>query len=657
MMPVVCLTEAAFPIMISHLRLDASCAEGQIQLPIMAGATYGKGRIFLCSQLQFLSSEIIELADTRTLLQGCIQWVAGSDFAQIGVLGFAEKDALLTCQALAGLEFCPQIIQIDSIQLFSCVVIPTDAGIGDGSLLLKYVGGGGGLAVFYRHLTLQTSMPINHLLSEFGASFTFCLLNGGATSHEILPIPASFTFVRNSNFVPLTAQFKALLRQSKIDIHVLDDLVTTLQYYLMVCDARFCGPLQEILSLSWDFLRRTEYAVDGKFCPDLKQSIVVILLQDIYGKLPIQTIQAIDDHQIFPGPTGQVELMEFKVELPTQDLWASTGLWLPAGTAATVECEGDFANLAVQVGCHSESLFEQKGPWRRWPFVVSVFPFESATVEIASPFGGIVYVTQTMAEAVSEQLTATFTFRNFCTYPRWLHDDPSVWEETCEIDVPWGEVDLGVLIFTLPKRVLEREPNFARLAEVYSEICESVAGVLSYSITRAYRIVFDVELLPEDKWAGYPAMLSVDDIEPIIFGMDSPSIELFRAVAGLGRMSIREDCFDTETETAITATAAALTLQQIYGAFDPLMSVGSDQPAPFAQLWEIETSFDGFLTSVMVRFQDQDFNMDAQASNIWEMFVNDLCRAARRDFTALLHVGGLKRVQLAPELRGLAAFP
>jgi hypothetical protein len=657
MLPIVCLTEAAFPIMIFHLHLDASCAQAQIQLPIMAGATYGRGRLFLCSQLQFLSSEIIDVADTKTLLQGCIQWVADSAIGRIGVLGFDRADAVSTSRALLDLDFNSEIIEIESIQHFTCLVIPTDADIGDGSSLMKYVDNGGGLAVFSRHLTIPASMPINHLLSEFGTSFTFCLLNGGATSYEILPVPASFTFVRNSNFVPLMSQFTALLKQSKIDIHVLDDLVTTLQYYLMVCDERFYEPLQEILAQAWDFLRRTEYAADGRFCPDLKQSIVVILLQDIYEKLPIRTIQAIEDHQIFPGPTGQVELMQFNVELPTQDPWVSTGLWLPAGTAATVMCHGDFANLAIQVGCHSESLFEQKGPWRRWPLIVSVFPFESATVEIASPFGGIVYLTQAMAETVSEQLTATFTFRNFCPYPRWLRDDPSVWEETCKIDVPWGEVDLGVLIFTLPTRILVRELDFARLEEMYSKICESVARVLCYSITRAYRIVFDVELLPDDKWAGYPAMLSVDDIEPIIFGVDNPSAELFKAVAGLGRMSIREDCFEPEIEIAIAAAAAALTLQQIYGAFDPLMSLGSDITTLFAQLWEIETSFEGLLTTVMARFQDLEFNIDGQTDNVWAIFVNDLCRAARRDFTAMLHVGHLEQVELDPELQGLAAFP
>jgi hypothetical protein len=349
--------------------------------------------------------------------------------------------------------------------------------------------------------------------------------------------------------------------------------------------------------------------------------------------------------------------MEFKVELPTHNQWASTGLWLPAGTAATVECDGDFANLAIQVGCHSESLFEQKGLWKRWPLVVSVFAFQTAAVDIASPFRGIVYLTRTMAETLSDQLTATFTFRNFCAHPRWLHDDPLVWEETCEIDVPWGEVDLGMLIFTLPKRVLDGNLDFARLEEAYSQICDSVARVLCYSITRAYRIVFDVELLPDDKWAGYPAMLSVDDIEPMIFGVDNPSAELFRAVAGLGRISIREYCFDPEIETAIVVAVAVVTLQQIYGAFDPLVSVGSGLPTPFAQLWEIESSFEGLLTRVMGRFQDLEFDIDSQTDDIWAMFVNNLCSAAGRDFTALLQVGRPEQVELAPELRGLPSFP
>jgi hypothetical protein len=90
-------------------------------------------------------------------------------------------------------------------------------------------------------------------------------------------------------------------------------------YYVMVCDSSFARQLRSVFEFCWDF--RTRDLTNGLSCHKPFRRFIAILLDGIYGKLPITCS--------FPGATGaDVRLSNFKMSLAVPvALWVSTGLW------------------------------------------------------------------------------------------------------------------------------------------------------------------------------------------------------------------------------------------------------------------------------------------------------------------------------------------
>lgn len=664
MMPVVCLSREAFPVVTSFLHLEDSTPT-EIQLPIVAGAIAGNGRVLCFSQLQFLSSKYIHVADTVQLIANSIAWISGGQntMTPILALGFDKQTQQSVVRTFQDLGFFIENGSFRSnLNSYKALIIPSDIVISDDENFDKLVNyvitTGGGLAVFYNHGDFGAlTMPINKLLLKFNLSFTYCLLNEDLEASENILVPGSYTFVRDSNFVPLLARFKAIVKQSHVDTSALDDLVTTLRYYIMVCDEGHAEQLEEISQYAWDFLNRTNYHTDAGICPDITHGIVVVLLLDLYTKLPQDKVKPIPEHEIFPGKTGEVEKGDFNITIQLQnETWISTGLWLPAGAVAQVECKEPMPDIHVQIGSQHESLLTKQGPWKRWPSTVSVFSLGEKVTQVVTAFGGIVYIAvNNMAE--QEPRPINITFHNFCHHPMADMDDPSIWDKTKDIDVPWGELKAGQVIFTLPTPIMRKIDNFQTIYEKFKIIVDGITEYMSYVADRPYRFVFDVELPEDCPSCGYPLVFCVEDLEGILESFDAPSTQLFTAVTLMTIVSIREDCFDQITETAIATIATSVIFKKLFPDFDPLEFTGISLPTLFHELWEIHSRYDPTLIpKTLEKFQDPAYPVSDVPEDMWISFVREMCRIGKRDFTKLLERSRPIPLNISISLQGLPPY-
>jgi hypothetical protein len=71
--------------------------------------------------------------------------------------------------------------------------------------------------------------------------------------------------------------------------------------------------------------------------------------------------------------------------------WFSTGFWLQAGQSSHISLNEPHSDLMIQIGAHSEVLFDEKGPWQRLPAVTVSFRLEQSMF-LCSPYGGILYI-------------------------------------------------------------------------------------------------------------------------------------------------------------------------------------------------------------------------------------------------------------------------
>jgi hypothetical protein len=345
--------------------------------------------------------------------------------------------------------------------------------------------------------------------------------------------------------------------------------------------------------------------------------------------------------------------MEVFVQVET---WAPTGLWLPAGSVAEVELAEVVNGLHIQVGSHTDDLSRRNGPYRRWPSVVVVQDMNTKVTKLATPFGGIVYLATHLAPEQVEPVNLTATFRGFCRHPMANRDNPDAWTETKDFDVPWGEIVIGSLSFTLPAKAMreigEFEPVFAR----YTTVLEQLWKFMGSGSERDYRVVFDVDLADEGPQIGYPLLYRVESIEGILRTIDRVSDDLFSLLSLLAIWTLR-DCFDSTTEAAIAAIAASVICQSLFPAFDPLSLAGFSLPILFTELWEIHSHVDNTVISrTLATFQDPNYDVPDVPEDMWISFVKELSKHGKRNFTKLLERAKPIPLNVAVSLQGLPEY-
>jgi hypothetical protein len=519
--------------------------------------------------------------------------------------------------------------------------------------IMAFTRAGGGVGVFFNAPEqLAPVVPVNRLLLQFHLAYTFFLLDEGAEPPAPIPVPESYAQIRDVNLIPLLARFKATVKQSCVDDQALEDVVTSLRFYIAVCDDSHCEELEQVSDYCWDFLRRTEYSTPEGVCPEISQGLAALMLYDLSLKLPPSKVVPFPEHAVFPGKSD--ESPPGPPELPIQmalEAWMHTGLWLPAGAIGVIDCDQAHPDIHVQIGAHHNSLLEQPGPWRRWPLVITLRGLTTPHVEIASPFGGIVYLV-----ALAEEPPEPFTIhlQGFVKYPLKDASDPAVWEDTKDCEVPWGEIVAGGVIFTLPTEEVKRldvDVIHAKFSVIVGEIRKYVGEVPA----QPFRIVFDVAL-PASGSERYPLVFLLDDIEGILNTFGEPTPELFKAVMLMVAGAIREGSLDDQTGTAIAAVATGVVFQKLFNGFDPLDFEGIPRPTLFNELWEIQKKDPKVIPATIGRTRDESWPTWGVQDDMWIAFVRELCKIGKKDFTKLLERAWPIPLNISQSLQGLPAF-
>lgn len=228
-----------------------------------------------------------------------------------------------------------------------------------------------------------------------------------------------------------------------------------------------------------------------------------------------------------------------------------------------------------------------------------------------------------------------FTFEGFSQYPRIQWDNPEIWESTKDIDVPWGELDVGNVIFTLPTGKLKEIDNVPAIQKMFDLITQEISSFMAYSLDIPYRVIFDIQLSGPEPNSSYPLVFLMDSIDEI-FHNNKPTKGLFSAVTYMGILSIKEETVDSTTEMALATLCSASIFQKIFPDFDPISFLGDSAPKLFLQLWEIHTNFDkNLLPKVLQKFQD-DTAGSSDSEDMWINFVKGVCEIGDRNFTKLL---------------------
>lgn len=196
--------------------------------------------------------------------------------------------------------------------------------------------------------------------------------------------------------------------------------------------------------------------------------------------------------------------------------WHSTGLYARPGQAITVtlpaqDADAAGAGLRVRIGCHSDELWHHE-QWQRVPRIDASWPIGSARVQVASAFGGLVYIEvpdKSRVGAVTVELAGAVEAPRFIlgqtTNQQWM-------EGVRDLPGPWAELASDRVILTIPSDVARRIDDPAAIMEHWVKVLDADADLAGIPRERAcpQRYVADVQISAGYMHSGYPIMTHLD---------------------------------------------------------------------------------------------------------------------------------------------------
>jgi len=191
----------------------------------------------------------------------------------------------------------------------------------------------------------------------------------------------------------------------------------------------------------------------------------------------------------------------------------STGLYAVPGQYIEIDVPSgvDVKNLKVQIGAHSDRLNTRSAnsqPWSRMPIITKVQELSKGKNRIASPFGGLIYITYPPREASWE---GDITINHAIASPRFILGKTTDEEWKAQLaanKAPWGEMASENMIITLADEDLQQVTNPSEVMKLWDLIVggEMDLAQIKMPFYRAQRMVVDIQISAGAMHSGYPFM-------------------------------------------------------------------------------------------------------------------------------------------------------
>jgi hypothetical protein len=247
----------------------------------------------------------------------------------------------------------------------------------------------------------------------------------------------------------------------------------------------------------------------------LRQSLLALV--ERYEKIPVRNVVANPLAEDFPGAVlVNAPRVSKRVRLPANiSGWQSTGLYAPPGEIITVRLSSSSARsgLGVRIGCHSDDLFypECVG-WPRFPRITRGWSLGKAVTEVASPFGGLIYIETHGGGKSTAGLYVEVTGGVEAPYFILGQTDAKEWARLRNAPAPWGELTCRTITLSVPSSVLRTIEDPTKVLQLWEKIIDAQdwLGDLPRRVNNPERLVPDIKISMGYMHSGYPVMCHMD---------------------------------------------------------------------------------------------------------------------------------------------------
>jgi hypothetical protein len=185
--------------------------------------------------------------------------------------------------------------------------------------------------------------------------------------------------------------------------------------------------------------------------------------------------------------------------------WMSTGRYAAPGEVIRIEIPTSWEGKGVRarIGGHRDDNWDLQ-KWERWPSITLEKPIEGRSIEVANPFGGLIYLVADGSVPVAEVKIAGSVeapvFEAGVT-PR------ADWSRRRQAPAPWGEIAGKYCVVSVPSDVLRTLDDPQAVADYWDEVvrhCEDLYAVPHGRGDQRYQV--DRQIVAGYMHAGYPIM-------------------------------------------------------------------------------------------------------------------------------------------------------
>ena len=485
---------------------------------LVGAAQYGRGRVVALGKDGYFDAETLSDADTRTLLLNAARWAAQNRTApKIALYGTSGLVPLLRAAGCAVTEL-NALNLIAGLKNADALLTNADTFGSEGvAAIQKFVRSGGGLVIghvawgwqsLHETLSISEDFQVNQILRPAGLA----LADG--TIDRILPVAEPLDNAALEDCNALTAlnrlsEAKTAAALTPNQKRQASAVIEAAAQSLPASDRVFLPRLRAaIATVGRDAIPTPAHPIRAD---NPLARLAVTLRRAEISRLPAGKITADAGADAFPGavPKDAPRLssdIEIDGDTPA---WASVGRYAPAGQMVTVTIPQALAGkgIVAQIGSHTDRLWNLDS-WQRNPDVITRWPLRAAKTEIASPFGGLIYLVIPERAGLGK---FTARIEKAVAAPRFVLGKTSEaeWRESLRnAPAPWAELETGKIILTVPSSTIRRLDDPVALLRLWDEALDFYADLGQRPLpNRPERIVPDVQISLGYMHSGYPIMM------------------------------------------------------------------------------------------------------------------------------------------------------
>ncbi|XP_061494096.1 TRPM8 channel-associated factor homolog isoform X2 [Rhineura floridana] len=481
----------------------------------VGAAYYGRGRLVVASHEQMLNIPPME-----TFLLNAVHWLTAGKGGKVGI-----GDDLQELYSILNQARIP--CKLTNLKAGLSVYCCTAYSDREMERIHEFVSEGGGLLIggqawYWAYENPGASAiaryPGNKILKKFGIG----IIGEGITIlGESYPAKQASTVALSYHFGKALFQFKQ---------HILSKQALLPPYYSWLKKlAQDCAIFLNIpaadsppfVSVQEDMLEVVQIggipdvSASNPIKANSDEAILIDMAFALYNSLPdFQNLVPSLNPNLPNYPTAPPQTIWINGRNDGNEVWRSTGLYVPPAKTATLLFPSTAIGAKLQIGCHSDDLRDAKELLRP-PVVIRRFEVDSQRMEVSSLWGGLLYIVLPENCSVGN-ISVTVEGASLAPYFKLGETRLSAWKnDICHYSAPWAELETENIILTVASDDVRTMDNPEILLNTWDEIMKAVAKLASIPsiFPRPERIVQDVQISAGLMHSGYPIMSDGEAVE------------------------------------------------------------------------------------------------------------------------------------------------